>query len=345
MDKQPIVSILTPVYGVERYVEQCVRSLMEQSYEHCRYIFVDDCSPDKSIDIIRHVVAQYPHRASNVRIISHDHNQGVGATRNTLLDNAMGDYVIWVDSDDFVDNLLVESCVTRATITGSEMVRSSRIELVGEDVVGVNATPWFTTPQKTLRALLGQSHLMTNNIHGVLVSRELIERHKIRFAPNVDMGEDYTFLSQALYHASKIASITELHYAYRIERKGSYMYSIKQSQVESYIRANCWVSDYISKQKRAKDYEYSLCEGKMNVKKWIVKRGFLPREYDVQLFGEESERWLRYRVLRLYNQILNTKYIPLIRLFAAIITLPLLISVKSAKIKSKNEAKREKIWG
>lgn len=66
------VSILTPVYGVEKYIEQCARSLFGQSYAQIEYIFVDDCTPDRSISILESLIQEYPERASQIRIIHHE---------------------------------------------------------------------------------------------------------------------------------------------------------------------------------------------------------------------------------------------------------------------------------
>ena len=84
------ISILTPIYGVEKYIEQCARSLFEQSYASIEYIFVDDCTPDKSIGILQSLLKEYPGRAQQVRIIHHDRNRGVGAARQTALMAATG---------------------------------------------------------------------------------------------------------------------------------------------------------------------------------------------------------------------------------------------------------------
>ena len=96
------ISILTPIYGVEKYIEQCARSLFEQSYASIEYIFVDDCTPDKSIGILQSLLKEYPERAQQVRIIHHDRNRGVGAARQTALMAATGDYLLFADSDDML---------------------------------------------------------------------------------------------------------------------------------------------------------------------------------------------------------------------------------------------------
>ena len=96
------VSILVPVYGVEKYIEKCAVSLFEQSYEDIEYIFVNDCTPDRSIEVLRGTIARYPQRQKQVVIIDHDVNRGLGAARHTATDAATGELVMHVDSDDYL---------------------------------------------------------------------------------------------------------------------------------------------------------------------------------------------------------------------------------------------------
>ena len=96
-----LVSILVPVFNVEGYIERCARSLFEQTYSNLEFVFVDDCSPDDSMKILGRIVEDYPIRKDAVRIIRHDHNRGLAASRNTALDNASGFFVCTVDSDDW----------------------------------------------------------------------------------------------------------------------------------------------------------------------------------------------------------------------------------------------------
>ena len=102
------VSLLVPVYGVEKYIRQCSRTLFGQTYDDIEYVFVDDCSPDNSVAVIRQVLAEYPHREQQVRIVRHDHNRGLGAARKTALEAATGDFVLNVDSDDYLSLDAVE---------------------------------------------------------------------------------------------------------------------------------------------------------------------------------------------------------------------------------------------
>ena len=105
------VSILVPIYNVELYIKRCIISLFEQTYNDIEFIFVNDCTKDKSIEILNSTLQQYPQRWEQVKIISHKTNKGLAAARTTALQNATGDYVMHVDSDDFLNLDAVEKCV------------------------------------------------------------------------------------------------------------------------------------------------------------------------------------------------------------------------------------------
>ena len=84
---QPKISVVIPVYGVEKYIEQCARSLFEQTMqEGIEYVFVDDCSPDRSIEILEEVFKEYPHRDPQVKIIRHPKNPGPDGEKSIWID-------------------------------------------------------------------------------------------------------------------------------------------------------------------------------------------------------------------------------------------------------------------
>ena len=79
------ISVLVPIYGVADYIEECLVSLFEQTYQDLEYIFVDDCSPDNSLQILEGVILRYPERQQQVHVIHHEYNRGLGAARATAL--------------------------------------------------------------------------------------------------------------------------------------------------------------------------------------------------------------------------------------------------------------------
>lgn len=109
---------MVPIYGVEKYIERCARSLFEQTYENLEYIFVDDCTPDKSIEILERVMEDYPNRKEQVRIIRHEHNRGLAAARNTALDAATSPFITHVDSDDYLSLDAIRLFVEKQMETG-----------------------------------------------------------------------------------------------------------------------------------------------------------------------------------------------------------------------------------
>ena len=105
--KQPKISIIIPVYNVEPYIAECLQSVMRQTYQGpMECIVVDDCVTDKSMEIVEQLVADYD-GSITFRVLYHEHHQGVSAARNTGIEVAKGDYIYFIDSDDYVsDNCL-----------------------------------------------------------------------------------------------------------------------------------------------------------------------------------------------------------------------------------------------
>ena len=103
------VSVIVPVYKVEQYIEKCVRSLMEQTMkEGIEFIFINDCTPDDSMQILESVVGEYPDRADQVVIWNNSSNVGVSESRRKGIELAKGEYIGWCDSDDWCEKEMFE---------------------------------------------------------------------------------------------------------------------------------------------------------------------------------------------------------------------------------------------
>lgn len=117
------VSVCIPVYGVEKYIERCARSLFEQTmHDGIEFIFVNDCTPDKSIEILEDVLTEYPHRKEQTKIFHHERNKGLVAARKTGLIHASGEYIIHCDSDDWVDKNFYETMYVTAVRNNADVV-------------------------------------------------------------------------------------------------------------------------------------------------------------------------------------------------------------------------------
>lgn len=109
MTSQPIISIIIPVYKAASTIERCTRSLFSQTMtEGVEFLFVNDCTPDDSMKVLQAVLDDYPHQREQVRIIENSQNLGVSETRKRGLREAKGEYVAWVDSDDWIEADMIE---------------------------------------------------------------------------------------------------------------------------------------------------------------------------------------------------------------------------------------------
>ena len=104
----PKVSVISPVYGVEQFVSRAAESMFSQTLEDVEFIFVDDCTPDNSIQIIKDVLDRFPERANQVSWIRHDKSRGLTSARNSGLEAASGEYIFHWDSDDYADPDMLE---------------------------------------------------------------------------------------------------------------------------------------------------------------------------------------------------------------------------------------------
>ena len=118
----PLVSVIVPMYGVENYIARCAESLFAQTYPHIEFIFVDDGCKDRTVDVLRGILGkQEPALQARVRIISKE-NAGLPHARKTGLDAATGEYVLHVDSDDWLEPTAVEKLVRKAVETEADIV-------------------------------------------------------------------------------------------------------------------------------------------------------------------------------------------------------------------------------
>ena len=119
----PLVSIVVPVYNVECYVEECLQSVCSQTYENLEIICIDDVGSDKSMDIVR----LYATKDSRINIVEHEKNKGLAEARNTGLRNLSGDYVFFLDSDDFLSVDAIERLVRCASMCDTDIVIGGRL--------------------------------------------------------------------------------------------------------------------------------------------------------------------------------------------------------------------------
>ena len=206
----PKISIIVAVYGAEKYIERCVRSLFEQTLDDIEYIFIDDCSPDHSIEILNRVLVEYPYRREQVKIHLMARNCGPIA-RFYGLNLATGDYVIYCDSDDWVDKDTCQVCYSKAETDSLDVVFFD-FDVTNGIVHKIIKRQPAIQNKKILLSQLISGRLM-GSLCGALVRRSIYLENPLIY-PQYNMNEDLALLIQLIHYARSYGYISRPFYHY-----------------------------------------------------------------------------------------------------------------------------------
>lgn len=207
---RPKVSVIIPVYGVEKYIERCARSLFSQTLDSIEYIFIDDCSPDTSIQILKKTLEDFPDREGQVKIIAMPENSGQAAVRIQGIKFAAGEYVIHCDSDDWVDVTMYEDLYNEAVLNKSDIVMCDYYISKSPDDDSHVMQDVDTRPSELMHGLLMEK--VHGSVWNKLVKRELYDNDIIY--PEHNLREDLALMIQLVYYANSIGYISKPYYHY-----------------------------------------------------------------------------------------------------------------------------------
>ena len=228
-----IVSVIIPIYNVEKFISRCAQSLMEQTLTDVEYIFVDDASPDDSIKVLQGVINQYPDRKNQCRIIHHRQNLGLPAARNTGLAVAKGKYIFHCDSDDFVEPDMLEQLYGKAIETDADIVWCDWWLSFAKNERYMKQ-PAYPTAIEALKGML--SGVMKFNVWNKLIRRSLYEKNGITFPAGYGMGEDMTIM-RLFARASKVAYLQKAFYHYVQQNNGAFCKTFSEKHLSD-VRHN-----------------------------------------------------------------------------------------------------------
>lgn len=211
MCNRPLVSILVLVYGVEKYIERCARSIFEQTYNHYEVVFVNDCTQDDSIGILKRVMSDYPSLSERVRIVEHSRNLGQAAARNTAVANAIGDFVMFVDSDDWIEPNALELLVQKQLATDADIVSGWGIAHYNDHQEELREPEYVDKEDMLLHMIeLTLDHVLWRR----LIRHSLYTEHNIQCVDGINIGEDHCTLPRLLYYARTIEYVNQVIYHY-----------------------------------------------------------------------------------------------------------------------------------
>lgn len=251
----PKVSVIVPIYNVAAYIERCARSLMEQTLTDIEYIFVNDCTQDNSIEILKRTIEHYPRRKGNVKYVNHDVNKGLTSARNSGLKLATGDYIAHCDSDDWVEPTMYEELYNKAIEANADVVYSD-INMVFRDGCSIYRAAEYSSCKKTfMRNYIASVWTCLVNI---FAKRELYEVHNLSSPTHLCYCEDFWLSVRLLHYAGEISHIEKAFYNYNRTNETSIVHRLNNKTEKDEQVAYLETIDFFIEQGYLRDYEKEM---------------------------------------------------------------------------------------
>lgn len=211
----PLVTIIIPIFKVEKFVVRCLQSVVNQLYSNIECILVNDASPDASIEMAQEFISKYPD--FDFKIINQPFNQGLSMARNAGMDAASGKYIYFLDSDDEITDYAIQNLVQLAEETGAEMVLGQSVCINEEEGWTRNYFP--IDAEKDI--LESNQEIVWNFAKGKypvmacdkLIKRDFLMKNKLYFVKDL-FSQDVLWSFQSMLKLEKIAFLREDTYLY-----------------------------------------------------------------------------------------------------------------------------------
>lgn len=279
------ISIIVPIYNVEKYIERCAVSLFEQTYSDIEYIFVNDCTPDSSMEILAKTIDRYASRSKDVIIINLERNCGLENARREGLKKATGEYIKFVDSDDYMANDTIRELAENAEKNNSDIVACNIAAEYGDKTEIIREY----VPQDP-KAYFGEM-LRNERVNGYVINK-LIRR---ALFDKIDMNgecisylEDLVVMIRLYYYAKIITHVDKTLYFYEQSNSNSltkYKTEKHYRDAKTFIeRTDRFLIDNKLFDQYASDYEYLKLQIKLRLF-FDINSALLKKQYS-HIFGE-----------------------------------------------------------
>lgn len=252
----PKISVIVPIYNVSAYIERCVRSLLEQTLDDIEYIFINDCTPDNSMEILETVLNDYPQRKLQTRIFKMPTNSRQAAVRRHGIKLATGKYLIHCDADDWVDTNLYEKMYNEAVCSNADIVICpirDEFENYGQN------RPIRNLPQ-TCREVLKNWYCYCIGMFAwnKLVKRSIYQDYHILPYEGINMWEDNGLFLRIFYYANKLSSINGAAYHYNRANNSAMTHGYGKSAVEQMMACAQQIDTFFKSKPDYKDFEKTV---------------------------------------------------------------------------------------
>lgn len=211
------ISIIVAVYGVEKYIARCANSLFNQTLDDIEYIFVNDCTLDKSMEVLQSVIEKFPHRKPYIKIINNNTNYGVGYTKQKGILLATSEYFTVCDPDDYLDADYYESLYKKAKESPADIVWCD-IALTKNDSLRIYSQEMIENNVECIKKICGLKGSWS--LCNKLFSKKLLQHTDIMSTYNYQTAEDLVLCIKLFYYAQKVVYCPQVYYRYDV-REGS----------------------------------------------------------------------------------------------------------------------------
>ena len=290
-DNKGKVSVIVPVYNVEKYLEQCLNSIINQTYKNIEIIIVNDGSTDNSLDIIERF--RNKNKNKSIKVISQE-NKGISEARNTGLKNAVGEFILFVDSDDYLELNCIARSVETIINDRSEIVIFNYTKVFNGGIVGNNYSLGIIQETNEVKPGTFFCELMLKNILQGYAWNKLFKRIRLledEFSfESGRLVEDYYPIFKVLSTSKRISYLEESLYNYR-QRDNSLVNTINKRIIDDYVYAITLIVKLADK---------------MKFNKYIIEEFKLIKSYD--LLKSYHKYCRNYNIKNIYKKFNEFKY-------------------------------------
>lgn len=261
----PIISVIVPVYNTAKYLQRCIKSILEQTFLDFELLLIDDGSTDSSASLCD----AFATLDARVKVF-HKKNGGVSSARNLGLENVSGKWVTFVDSDDWIDRCYFDKIMSANEIEDADVRVSGfkHIHNKGESIY--NYCPWNQDKVKGVRTLF--ITMGGTCVWGKFFKTELIYRNNIRFPLGIRYCEDFYFCATAYIYSTNIAYIGDCNGYNYFERASSVCQNIDDSHINEAIEMNLRISGLTVNERVFSVYHKYICWRILaSIQDWVMQ--------------------------------------------------------------------------
>ena len=292
------VSVIVPVYNTELYLERCLNSILNQTFKDIELIIVNDNSNDNSHKIIETFINEN----TNIKYIDNKENKGVSNCRNEAIKISSGEYILFIDSDDYLDENMIETMYNEASNNDLDIAMCGYF-VDYEDgntqnrIINLDENRIYSG-YEILSEILHHKNGVTGHSWNKLLKASIIKENNIQYPEHMKIYEDVAFFSRLFPYCKKIKNIKKMFYHY-IQRNNSSIKTINESVVldtEEIVRL---VNESISKLDLMNDFKAEYCA--------FVMRMFSVASHKIYTYSNDSNIQKEYIKRLLSSDILNIK--------------------------------------